>query len=143
MPYRYLDEIATADAAFKAWGDTIETMFSAAADATLNVMVSELDTIAPIEHRTLEVAAEELDMLLFQLLQEIIFYKDAEQLLLRVAGIRIEKKDGQLLLTAEVSGEALQPKKHDLIVDVKAVTLHRFKVEETSRGWEALVILDV
>jgi SHS2 domain-containing protein len=143
MPYRYLDEIATADAAFEAWGETIEAMFSAAADATLNVMVSELDTIAPIEHRTLEVAAEELDMLLFQLLQEIIFYKDAEQLLLRVGGIRIEEKDGRLLLTAEASGETLQPEKHDLIVDVKAVTLHRFKVEETARGWEAFVILDI
>ena len=143
MPYRYLDDIATADAAFEAWGETIEAMFSAAVDATVNVMVSELETIAPIEHRTLEVAAEELDMLLFALLQEIIFYKDAEQLLLRVADIHIKEKDGRLLLTAEASGEALQPEKHDLIVDVKAVTLHRFKVEETPRGWEAFVILDI
>ena len=33
--------------------------------------------------------------------------------------------------------------RHELIVDVKAVTLHRFKVEQTPRGWETLVILDI
>jgi len=28
-------------------------------------------------------------------------------------------------------------------VDVKAVTLHRFRVEQTEQGWEALVILEI
>lgn len=143
MPYRYLEDIATADAAFEAWGETPEAMFVAAADATLNVMVNELDTVAPRERRSLEVEAEALDMLLFQLLQEIIFYKDAEQLLLRLRDIHIEGGEDLLRLTAEAVGETLKPEKHELIVDVKAVTLHRFRVEETSRGWEAFVILDV
>ena len=53
MPYRYLEDIATADVAFEAWGDTLEEMFVAAADATMNVMVSDLDTIAPVEKRPL------------------------------------------------------------------------------------------
>ena len=34
MPYRYRDDIATADAAFEAWGDTEEEMIIAAADAS-------------------------------------------------------------------------------------------------------------
>jgi SHS2 domain-containing protein len=29
------------------------------------------------------------------------------------------------------------------VVDVKAVTLHRFRVEQTPSGWEATVILDI
>jgi SHS2 domain-containing protein len=143
MPYRYLDDIATADAAFEAWGDTVEAMCAAAADATMNVMVTDLETITPVEHRTLEVAAEAIDMLLFGLLQELIFYKDAEQLLLRVAGVQITDHEGDRRLTAEAYGETLNPEKHDLVVDIKAVTLHRFKVERTSRGWETLVILDI
>jgi SHS2 domain-containing protein len=143
MPYRYLDDIATADVAFEAWGATLEAMFVAAGDATMNVMVTNLETITPAERRTLEVAAEEIDMLLFGLLQELIFYKDAEQLLLRVAGVQITDRDGERRLTAEAYGETLNPEKHDLVVDIKAVTLHRFKVEQTSRGWETLVILDI
>jgi len=29
------------------------------------------------------------------------------------------------------------------VVDVKAVTLHRFSVESADDGWEAFVILDI
>ena len=143
MPYRYLEDIAIADVAFEAWGDTLEEMFVEAADAAMNVMVADLNAIAGIENRTLQVAADEIDMLLFQLLQELIFYKDAEQLLLRVPGVSIEERQGQFLLTAEAYGEEIDPEKHDLIVDVKAVTLHRFRVEQTAGRWEAFVILDI
>ena len=143
MPYRYLEDIAIADVAFEAWGDTLEEMFVAAADAAMNVMVADLNAITGAENRPLQVAAEEIDMLLFELLQELIFYKDAERLLLRVPGVAIEERQGQFLLTAEACGEEIDPEKHDLIVDVKAVTLHRFKVQPTSQGWEAFVILDI
>lgn len=81
-------------------------------------------------------------MLLFQFLQELLFFKDAEQLLLRVSEIRIENQNAFHKLTAEAYGERINPDKHELLVDVKAVTLHRFTVGQTPRGWEATVILD-
>jgi len=145
MPFDYIDDIATADVAFAARGDTVEEMFVAAADATMNVMVADLDTIAEAEQRTLRADgnADALDLLLFDLLQELIFYKDAEQLLLRVKEVRIKREGVRLTLEADASGELLNPEKHDLVVDVKAVTLHRFKVEKTPRGWKATVILDI
>ncbi|MGV8074102.1 MAG: archease [Syntrophobacteraceae bacterium] len=143
MPYEFLEDIAVADAAFKAWGDTLEEMFISAAEATMNVMVAELDTIEDKERRKLHADSDAVDMLLFQLLQEIIFYKDAERLLLRINEIHLEGENS-LRLSADAYGEELNPERHDLIVDVKAVTLHRFKVEHTaSDTWEAIVILDV
>ncbi|HOV88133.1 MAG TPA: archease, partial [Syntrophobacteraceae bacterium] len=39
MPFRYIEDIATADVAFEAWGETLEDLCVAAADATMNVMV--------------------------------------------------------------------------------------------------------
>lgn len=143
MPYQFLEEIATADIAFEAWGETIEEMFVAAADATMNVMVEDLATIEDRARRTIQVEADAIDMLLFEFLQELIFYKDAERLLLRAPQVQIQRQDGHSTLTAEAFGEELNPNKHELVVDVKAVTLHRFRVEQTSRGWEAMVILDI
>lgn len=143
MPYEFLDEIATADVAFLASGGSREELFVAAADATMNVMVGDLNTISRNDRRTLRVEADALDMLLFELLQELIYYKDAERLLLRVPRVEIDEKGGLFTLSAEAYGEELDPVKHDLIVDVKAVTLHRYRVEETPRGWEATVILDI
>jgi SHS2 domain-containing protein len=84
-----------------------------------------------------------VDMLLFDLLQELIYYKDAEQLLLRVATIGIDKQDRLYRLRATARGERLDADRHEQRVDVKAVTLHRFKVETTDEGWRSLVILDI
>ena len=143
MPYRYIPDIAIADVAFEAWAETLEELFLAAADATMNVMVGDLATIADSETRVLELSDEHVDMLLFQLLQELIFFKDADRLLLRVKIIEIRKLQGLYVLKAEARGEELDPDRHDLVVDVKAVTLHRFRVEATEEGWEAAVILDI
>lgn len=143
MPYNFLEDIATADVAFEAWGKSVEEMFASAADAAMNVMVADLASIARREHRSIDLKADALDMLLFELLQELIFYKDAEEILLRVEDIRIDCGEGSCAVRATAFGEKIDPGKHDLIVDVKAVTLHKFKVERTGRGWETLVILDI
>jgi SHS2 domain-containing protein len=143
MPYQYLPDIAIADVAFEAWADTLEGLFIAAADATMNVMVAVLETIAEHEVRTWKAEETELDMLLFQLLQELIFFKDAEKLLLRVRKVEIRRLEDRCTLQAEAWGEELDPARHDLVVDVKAVTLHRFCLEQTAQGWKATVILDI
>jgi protein archease len=144
MPYRFLDDIATADVAFEAWGNNVEDMFIAAAEASMNVMVDELSGIEKIEHRRISLRAEAVDMLLFEFIQELIFFKDAEQLLLRVSRIFIEKESSSLRLQADLYGEVLDPVKHELNADVKAVTLHRFAVEQIpGKGWNATVVLDI
>ena len=129
--------------AFEAWGDTPEETFVSAGDATMNVMVDALDSITPRESRTIVLSSDALDMLLFDLLQELIYYKDAEQLLLRLHSLSIEDLEGSYKLLAEARGEKIDRERHPLNVDVKAVTLHRFAVERTPTGWRAAVILDI
>ena len=143
MPYRYLEDIAIADVAFNAWGSTQQEMFIAAADATINVMVADLSTIAPTQHRTVELEDDNLDMLLFQFLQKFLFFKDAQQLLLRPQNITIQHQNNRFTLTAQCTGEKINPQKHDLLTDVKAVTLHHFQIEQLKDQWHATVILDV
>ncbi len=144
MPYQYLDDIATADIAFKAWGASREEMFLAACEATMNVMVEDLDTIERKEGRLITVEEESLEMLLYQLLQELVYYKDAAQLLLRVSKIEIQDrlKEGKSL-RAGAYGERIAPAKHSLSVDIKAVTLHRLNVRQADGRWEATVVLDI
>ncbi len=142
MPYRYLDDLAIADAAFEAWGATIEEMFTAACDAVINIMAGNLDAIEPRDYRSFRIEDEGIDMLLFQLLQELIYYKDAEQLLLRIRNLRIERLQASWAALVEGAGEPVSAERHDLIVDVKAVTLYRFRVEQTPGGWTATVVVD-
>ncbi len=143
MGYHYLDDFATADIAFEATGESVEQVFVAAAEATMNVMVEELRSIEARVEKRIELKNNDLDMLLFDLLQELVYYKDAEQLLLRVREIGITERDGTYLLRARASGEKLDPERHEQRVDVKAVTLHQFRLQKTGGGWAALVILDI
>jgi SHS2 domain-containing protein len=141
--FEYIDDIATADVAFRARGRSAEELFAYAADAMMNVMVTDLETIAPRRQLDITVSSDDYEMLLFELLQELIFYKDAEMLLLRIRDIRIAAEGGRLVLTAVALGEKIDVRRHEMGVDVKAVTLHRYRVEKTKDGWEALIILDI
>jgi SHS2 domain-containing protein len=143
MPYAYLEDIAMADLAFRAWGQTLEETFRAAAEATMHAMVEDLATIAPQQQRTFEVHDAQLDLLLLQFLQELLFYKDAQRLLLRVNEVHITAQAQGFALQARAAGEPLDPARHALGADVKGVTLHRLQVVQTPTGWEATVVLDV
>jgi SHS2 domain-containing protein len=143
VPYRFRDDVALADVAFEAWGTTAEEVFIAAADATMNVMVEDLGTIERSLELTIELEHDQLDLLLFSFLNELIFLKDARRLLLRVQSLSVQINNSSFTLKASVYGEVLDPRKHPLIVDVKAVTLHRFSLKQTDAGWEAFVILDI
>ncbi len=142
-PYRFREDIAIADAAFAAWGATIEELFVAAADATTNTMVENLEAIEDRQRRPIRIEEQSADLLLYRLLEELVYLKDVEGLLLRVPVVRIHRGDGALVLDAEARGEPLDPLRHHLQADVKAVTLHRLRVERTARGWEASVVLDI
>lgn len=143
MPFKFLEDEAPADVAFQAWGGGLEEVFTAAADATLNTMIGQLDSVRPKVERAAALENSELDLLLFDLLQEIIYYKDSDQLLLRVVKCEFELAPGANKLFAKLKGEKLDPKRHEQRADVKAVTLHQFWLRSDESGWRAHVILDV
>src|SRR5437016_8193625 len=130
MPYKFLEEIGIADIAFEAVGRDLPELFRDAADATMNVMIDNLDAIEPRETRNIELSNEKIDMLLFDFLQELIYFKDAERLLLRTRKVRIDERDQKCFLKAEAAGEPLDAARHHQRADVKAVTLHDFSVEK-------------
>jgi SHS2 domain-containing protein len=143
MPYTYLEDVGTADIAFEATGRDLPELFAAAADATINVMIDNIGAIEPRETRQIELSNDNIEMLLFDFLQELIYFKDAKRLLLRACETQIDQKDGAYFLKAKVAGERLDDTRHQQRADVKAVTLHGFSVEKYDGGWKAKVLLDI
>ena len=143
MPYEFVEDVATADIAFRARGRDLNELFAAAADATMNVMIADLDTIDRRVTKSVTDEAEAEDLLLVEFLQEFIYFKDAQQLLLRPVSVSVERRQARLRVAATLAGERLDPARHEQRVDVKAVTYHRLEVKQTDRGWEAFVILDI
>lgn len=143
MPFKYLGEIAVADIAFEATGATVEEVFISAAQATMQVMVGELGSIRQAETLQVELEQQGVEMLLFDFLNELLFYKDARRLLLLPTELKITEKGEHSVLKAELRGETLDSGRHRVETDVKAVTLHRFSVARSAEGWRATVVLDV
>ena len=142
MPYKFFEDIAIADVAFEATGRTEEKMFESAALAVTNTMVKDLKSVKNKVTKTITVTGEDIQTLLFNFLQELIFLKDAKLLLFSKFDIKMSKGK-KMKLTVKASGEKLDMKKHELLVDVKAVSMHNYKVEKTKSGWSASIILDV
>jgi len=143
MPFRFADEMTAADVAFEAWGGSLGELFISAAAALLRTMAAAPEQVQCREELAFRLEHEELDLLLLLFLQELIYYKDARKLLLHAERVEIEERDGLFHLEARVSGEQIAANRHCLLVDVKAVTLHRLKLQLENGLWKAVVVLDV
>ncbi len=141
MPYRYLEDVATADAAFEVEGKTLEELFRDAAIATFEVMV-DTGTVKPEVTREIELENEDVGNLFFDWLSELVYLKDAESLIFCRFDVNI-RKNNAYELKATASGEPINQRKHSLRSDVKAVTYHMFEVRETGGNWTARVVLDI
>jgi SHS2 domain-containing protein len=143
MPYRCIEDIATADVAFALWGESREELFRAAAEALMNEMVEDLAAVQSRETVEFSLHQGALDLLLMDFLNELIYLKDARQLLLRVDKLAIGGAPDGFTLQARCSGERIDPPRHHLLADVKAATLYRLRVERVEGRWKGTVVLDI
>ena len=92
MPYRFLEDAFTADVGFVASGATLEECFAAAADATLHVMLENVASLQLREQREVRLEDDALDLLLLTFLEELVYRKDAEGLLLRATRVHVTRR---------------------------------------------------
>jgi len=139
MPYKFLEDIATADIAFEARGRTLDELFENAFAAVEESMV-ETSGVKAVVKKTLKLKNATLDGLLFDFLSALVYFKDAESLLFSKVKVKITDS---YELEATLYGEKIDPSRHDLRSDVKAVTLHMFEVKQVGKEWYCRVILDI
>jgi len=143
VAFHLLENAPPADVGFVASGRTLEECFAAAADATLEIMLANPQALQLRERRAIHVESDAVDLALLKLLEDVIYYKDAEGLFLRVTDVNVTHDTGRWIVDAKAEGEPIDPTRHHLSGDVKAVTLHQLRVLQTEDGWQATVVLDI
>ena len=136
MSYKFIDH--TADIAFEANGKTLEELFESAALAVFDTMV-DLNTVIGNEKKIIRLEAASIERLFLDFLEELIFLKDFKYMVFN----KFEVKINNNRLDAVLHGDKINPSKHKLKVDVKAVTMHKFKLEKVKEGYKSFVILDI
>ena len=135
MKYKYLEH--TADVKFQAFGKTLSEAFENSALAMFNTMYSE-----PIKNKIkkkIKIKGKDLENLLYNFLEELLFYLDSENFFLSKIKVFIDEKN--LTLEAEIQGD--KAKNYPISLDVKAVTYNEMFVKKEKNKYTCQVVLDV
>ncbi len=128
----------TADAGIIAYGSDLKQAFSNAASGLFSLIV-DLDSVQDTTERQIEVRANDLEGLLVEWLNELIYIFDVENILFnRFEVVEIESDR----LTARAYGEKVDPIRHEVKLGVKAATYHMLRIEKNN-GYKLQVIFDI
>lgn len=144
VQFRFLEDIACADTAFEASGDSPSELFTAAALAIIETMVNP-KTVSSSWQKVIERQDEDLSSLLFDWLSDLVYLKDAEAVVFREATAAVveDRANRGWRLQGTLIGEPIDPQRHELRADVKAVTKHLYQVRQDGNRWVARIVLDI
>jgi tRNA nucleotidyltransferase (CCA-adding enzyme) len=128
-----------ADVGVRGFGGTVAEAFEEAARALASVVV-DLSTVERDCEVDIECSAEDLELLLLDFLNELVFQMSAHGLVFTCFEVRI---DG-LHLRARAFGERVELARHQPAVEVKGATCTELSVAQREDGvWVAQCVVDV
>ena len=142
--FRMLEDVAIADAAFEAVGDTLEEVFNAATQATIELL-ADPTTVSPDWRREVDLSEEDVDSLLFEWLSNLVYLKDAQSVVFREGPLTLhhDALKNRWLLHGTLIGASINPLQQSLRSDIKAVTKHQYFLGQVKGQWVARVVLDL
>ncbi|MBL9122735.1 MAG: archease [Planctomycetaceae bacterium] len=129
----------TADLGLRVRADNLNELFADAGRGLFAIIAGDLSGVAARQAAQVELAGEELDYLLFDWLNELLYLFESRRLLLVQFALDVTEQG----LRATVAGEPWDPQQRRLEHEVKAITYHGLRVEQQASGWLAELILDI
>jgi SHS2 domain-containing protein len=129
----------TADLGLRIRAPDLNTLFAEAGQALFATVVEDLASVQRVRRLDIQIAGSDHDYLLFDWLRELLYHFDTEHLLLSHFEVRVSDAG----LEGSAWGEPLDRTRHELAHEVKAITYHGLRVEQTTDGWLAEVIVDI
>ena len=129
----------TADFGIRARAGSLAELFADAARGLFSLIVTNFDVVQAIEEVEYSLAGDNPEDLLHDWLSELLYTFNVRRLVLREFHVQIDATR----LVATARGEPIDPSRHEIDVEVKAITWHALKVEQDDDGWLAEVIVDV
>jgi SHS2 domain-containing protein len=127
----------TADIGLKACGKSLPEAFANAAYGMFSI-IADLGGVKEVEKRRVEINENDVDGLLFEWLNRLLYYFDVEGLIFKRFDI-VEFEDKHL--TADCRGEKYDASRHHLKLGVKSATYHMLEVDRARNRVQ--VIFDV
>lgn len=129
----------TADLGIRVRSATLPALFEEAGSALSHVIAGDLEQILPRLRQEFSISGVDPAYMLFDFLTEVLYAFESHRMLFR----RFEAHVDAQGLRAMAWGEAMDPKRHHLAHEVKAITYHGLDVRERDGAWEGTVIVDI
>ena len=123
--YEYFE--VTADIGFKSYGNDLNEAFENAGLAMFNI-ITDTDGVVPEREISFEITSEDDVSLLYDYLEELLFFHEIEFMLFSEFHVQI---DDNLHLKATIKGEGIDWDKHERKTEIKAITFHKMDVRKT------------
>lgn len=141
--FHFLDDIATADLAFDASGDSLQELFQGATSAVIEAS-ADPTTVGSTWRQAIERADEDPAELLFDWLSDLVYWKDAAGVVFSRSELMLTRQNhGCWNLTGVLYGEPVDGLVQTLRADVKGVTKHLYRLGQKEGQWTVRVVLDV
>ncbi len=135
----------TADVRIRVWGNNWSELFQEAARGMVSQMIP-LNSVREIEKRQFQIEGENGEELLLAWLREILYLIEGGMVFTRfqVCEDRFSnKKADHFHFSCSLWGEHIDPSRHDLCTEIKAITRHGLHVKKKGPCWETLILFDV
>jgi SHS2 domain-containing protein len=129
----------TADIGIRARSETLNGLFENAALGLFSVIMTNPDSVRCVQETAIELSADRRDDLLFDWLAELLYTFETRRMVFGRFEVRLDESR----LSAVAWGEKLDAGRHELDMEVKAITYHGLKVEQQGEDWLAEVIVDL
>jgi SHS2 domain-containing protein len=134
----------TADLGLRVRAADLNGLFAEAGKGLFSLVVANLDDVRPVDTVAFEIAGTDVEYLLFDWLNELLYTFDTRQIVLVEFDVTVF--DGTVSgdgLKATARGEPFDRARHRLEHEVKAITYHELKVVQEKTGWLAELIVDI
>jgi SHS2 domain-containing protein len=147
----------TADLGLRVRAVSMAELFADAARGLLSVMVADLAAVRSIQAVSFRLQSESIEDLWHDWLSELLYAFHGRRLVLSEFAVDIRRAEvcdpddagatgsgpPLVVLSATARGEPIDSARHEIAVEVKAVTWHGLRVEQQPDGWLGEVILDI
>lgn len=133
----------TGDIGIHVTAETLPQLFERAAIGMFDVL-TDLSTVQASEPNTVAATGRDREALMVHWLSELNYHHTVNHEL--YCDFRVDDIDqagGAWSLSATVRGEPIDPDRHTVYTEIKAITFHGLEVHETEAGWAVQVIFDM
>lgn len=135
----------TADVGIRVWGLNWNEVFEEAARGMVSQIV-DLKTVLEKEKREFHIEGEDGEELLLKWLREILYLIERGMIFAKFWVGKdnfSSKKPNKYRFHGMLWGEHIDPSRHDICTEVKAITRHGLQLVKKGPWWETFILFDV